>query len=108
MHKFNGLYPCQRELNSAKRRLSLALSVGPLEGKVFFVENALRQVPGNSLPQQDLLQPERVKGTLPFSLRKACAKIGTVPDHWYVFSWDLPEERFRQSSRSIGGVTHAC
>ena len=50
----------------------------------------VRQVPGNSLPQQDLLQPERVKGTVPFSLRKACAKIGTVPDHWYIFSWDLP------------------
>ena len=51
----------------------------------------LRQVPGNSLPQQGLLQSERVKGTVPFSLRKACAKIGTVPDHWYIFFWDLPE-----------------
>jgi len=51
------------------------------------------QVPGNSIPQQDLLQPERVKGTVPFSLRKACAKIGTVPDYWYILSWDLPRSR---------------
>jgi hypothetical protein len=32
-----------------------------------------------------------VKGTVPFSQRKACAKIGTVPEHWYTFSWDLPK-----------------
>ena len=31
-----------------------------------------------------------MKGTVPFSLRKACAKIGTVPDHRYIFSCDLP------------------
>jgi hypothetical protein len=33
---------------------------------------------------------ERVKGTFPFSLRKACAKIGTVPEHWYTLSWGSP------------------
>jgi len=49
----------------------------------------MRQVPENSLPQQDLLQPERLRGTVPFSLRKACAKIGTVPDRWYIFSRNL-------------------
>jgi len=39
----------------------------------------------------DFWELRRVKGTVPFSLRKACAKIGTVPDHWHTLSWDLPE-----------------
>jgi len=46
-----------------------------------------------------------MKGTVPFSLRKAFAKIGTVPDHWYVFSWDLPKtvgQAFVTSRYSFG------
>jgi len=65
-------------------------SRGRINDRQTRLRRSLGTVPENSLPQQDLQKPERVKGTVPFSLRKACAKIGTVPDRWYIFSWDLP------------------
>jgi hypothetical protein len=46
--------------------------------------NIVRRVPVNNTPRPTHSQPERVKGTVPFSLRRGSAKIGTVPDHWYI------------------------